>query len=70
MSGYSYDIRMPLWTAYTVNKPVGYQISPLLLSMGSKGLKMWSIHQEPCLMVGGCHVTKAPVSEKNIFDVI
>ncbi|NXI48992.1 ENPP3 phosphodiesterase, partial [Chloroceryle aenea] len=22
VSGYSYDIRMPLWTAYTVNKPV------------------------------------------------
>lgn len=55
---------MPLWTAYTVNKPVGYQKSLLLLNMGSSGLKMWSIHQEPCLMAGGCHVTKALVSEK------
>uniref|UniRef100_A0A8C5JM18 Ectonucleotide pyrophosphatase/phosphodiesterase 3 n=1 Tax=Junco hyemalis TaxID=40217 RepID=A0A8C5JM18_JUNHY len=46
VSGYSNDIRMPLWTAYTVNKPVGYQIPLLLLNMGSNGLKMWSIHQE------------------------
>lgn len=26
VSGYSHDIWMPLWTAYTVAKPVRYQI--------------------------------------------
>lgn len=64
VSGYSSDIWMPLWTAYTVNKPVSYQISVLLLNMGSNGLKMWSIDQEPCLRPGGCHVTMPLVSEK------
>uniref|UniRef100_A0A663DRG7 Ectonucleotide pyrophosphatase/phosphodiesterase 3 n=1 Tax=Aquila chrysaetos chrysaetos TaxID=223781 RepID=A0A663DRG7_AQUCH len=33
VSGYSYDIWMPLWTAYTVNKPVGYQIFILFLNI-------------------------------------
>lgn len=70
MSGYSYDIWMPLWAAYTVDKPVGYQISVLLLNVGSNGLKMWSIQQEPCLRAGGCHVTKAFVSEKEKVSLI
>lgn len=64
MSGYSHDIWMPLWTAYTVNKPVSYQTFVSFLNVKYSGLKMLCIHYEYWLRTGGYYMTEAFISEK------